>query len=398
MRPRHFWLFCAAVLLSACAGDPGGTPDSATTPPIGTLPSSATAGPGTTEAVTSTTTPAEVYVLQAGDTPSQVARQFGLTVAELDAYNSGVSGYRRFVVGAVVWVTPPPTAVPTEPAAAFLPTPGLVAMTFTGTVAADDGVRSDARDGDGASDFWPLLARVASITAAADLTICHLADAEVPDELTSAMAFAGFDRCSHPAGPPVAIGATVPDTREIEVNGVRVAHLAYAGDVAAEEVVADATAEREAGAEVVVVAIDWGEVRSLTPTETETALVEGITASGAADLVVGQAPMLRGVEQVNGVWVAWGLGGFLSSGPASSGWPPAVEDSATLTIRFARGLDGRLSVGDPVLHATWCDRSHDHVVHPVGDLGDAALAPEVRVALQRSDTRSRATLGPLLAG
>ena len=393
MRPRLSWLFCAAALLAACGGGSGSDETAATSPPIGTLPSSPT-----TAAVTTTTTPAEVYVLQAGDTPSQVARQFGLTVEELDAYNAGVNGYSRFVVGAVVWVTPPPTTVPTEPAAAFQPTPGLVALTFTGTVAADDGVRADAREGDGLFDFWPLLARVAPITAGADLTVCHLEDSEVPDELTNAMAFAGVDRCSHPAGPPVAVGATVPDTPDFEVNGVVVAQLAYAGDVTAEEVVADATAERGAGAEVVAVTIDWGETRSLTPTEAERALVEVITASGAVDLVVGQAPLLRGVEQVNGVWVAWGLGGFLSSGPTSGGWPAAVEDSALLTIRFARGLDGRLTVGDPELHATWCDRSHDHVVHPVGDLGDATLAPEVRVALQRSDARSRATLGALLAG
>lgn len=394
MRPRLSWLFCAALLLGACSADSQGTATTATALPIGTLPSS----PPAADPVTVTTQPAEVYVLQAGDSPLEVARQFGLTLEELDAYNADIAGYRSFVVGAVVWVSPPPTTVPTTPPAPFQPTPGLVTMTLTGAITPDEGVLSDATDREGNLDFWPQVARIAATTASSDLTICHLTDAEAPDELLIAMAFAGFDRCSNPAGPPLAVGDTIADTPDFDVNGVVVAHLAYSGSLSAEEITSDAAAERDAGAEVVVVTIEWGGAADLLPTAAERTLVQEITSTGAIDLVVGQSPLLRGVEQVNGVWVLWGLGGLLTSGQPGGSLPPAAEDAAIVTVRFARGLDGAITVHTPVVHATWCDREGGHVVRPTGDLGDASLAPEVRVALQRSDTRSRATMGALLAG
>jgi hypothetical protein len=166
MRPRLSWLFCAALLFGACGGDSAGTPTPPTSSPLGTLPASPT-----TEPVTTTTMPAEVYVLQEGDTPLEVAGQFGLTLEELDAYNSDVDGYRRFVVGAVVWVTPPPTTAATEPTAPFQPTAGLVAMTFTGAITPTEGDATDP--GSGQLDFWPQLARIAASRAADSRCATH---------------------------------------------------------------------------------------------------------------------------------------------------------------------------------------------------------------------------------
>ena len=218
--------------------------------------------------------------------------------------------------------------VPTTPPAPFQPTPGLVTMTLTGAITPDEGVLSDATDREGNLDFWPQVARIAATTASSDLTICHLTDAEAPHELLIAMAFAGFDRCSNPAGPPLAVGDTIADTPDFDVNGVVVAHLAYSGSLSAEEITSDAAAERDAGAEVVVVTIEWGGAADLLPTAAERTLVQEITSTGAIDLVVGQSLLLRGVEQVNGVWVLWGLGGLLTSGQPGGSLPPAAEDAA----------------------------------------------------------------------
>ena len=389
MRSRLTWLFCAAVLLAACGGDAADSPATSTTLVIGTLPAS----PSTTDATTPTTMPGEVYVLQAGDSPLAVARQCGLTLDELDAYNDGVKGYGSFVVGAVVWVSPPPTTVATTAPAEFLPTAGMVTMTFTGSITADDGVVADARGKQGQGNYWPMLARVAPLTAAADLTVCHFTGDNLPDELLAAMAFAGFDRCSNPAGPPIAVGSEVADTADFEITGVRVAHLAYSGDFVPADVVADAEGERRAGVDVVVVSVEWAAGQSTEPTDAQRAIADEITASGAVDLIVGQTPAVEGIEQVNGVWVVWGLGEFLSSGPTGGGWPPAADDGAVVTVRFVRGLDGTISASEPVAHGTWCDRADGHVVRLATEYGDASLGPDVRVALQRSDARSRATMG-----
>jgi hypothetical protein len=389
MRSRLTWLFCAALSIVACGGGAAHSPATSTTLAIGTLP----AAPPTTEAITPTTTPGEVYMLQAGDSPLAVARTFGLTLDELNAYNEGVSGYSGFLVGTVVWVTPPPTTVPTTAPAEFLPTAGMVTMTFTGSITADDGVVADARGRNGQSDYWPLLAHVAPFTAAADLTVCHFTDDTMPGELLAAMAFAGFDRCSNPAGPPIAIGDEVADTADFEISGIRVAHLAYATGFDPAAVVADATAERAAGADVVVVSLEWTAGQTADPTDAQRAIADEITASGMVDLIVGQTPAVEGIEQVNGVWVMWGLGEFLSSGPTGGGWPPAAEDGAIVTVRFVRGLDGTITGSEPVARGTWCNRADGHVVHLATEYGDASLAPDVRAALQRSDARTRATMG-----
>ena len=47
-----------------------------------------------------------------------------------------------------------------------------------------------------------------------------------------------------------------------------------------------------------------------------------LTASDSVDLIVGHhAHVVQPIEQVNGVWVVFGLGNVLSNLPTSSTWP-----------------------------------------------------------------------------
>ena len=155
---------------------------------------------------------------------------------------------------------------------------------------------------------------------------------------------------------------------------------------------ATATAATRSSSDQVAIAAPTTEA-----TAAQRAIAEEITASGVVDLIVGQTLAPEGIEQINGVWVVWGLGQFLSSGPSGGGWPTAAEDGAIVTVRFVRSLDGTVTVSEPVARGTWCDRADGHVVHLATDYGDASLAPDVRVALQRSDARTRATMGPVHA-
>lgn len=383
MRVWQIPVVVVGLTLAGCGGDQPSTAPRVTT--LATAPGDS-AGPGTTEP-TSTTAPAPVYVLQSGDSPSKVAAQFDLSLDELAAYNEGWAAYQRFVVGSPIWVAPPPTSTPPPPTTAYQPTAGVVTLAFTGTMVGDDGVAADG-------DYGAMLAAMAPFAAASDVTVCHLDGGELA--LLGTLAFAGFDVCTATDGPAVPLADPAMLASGFDVNGVRVALLSYGGDTDPADILEEVAAVRRGGAELVVVSIDWGDVRAVEPTDAQRALVREVVGDQTVDLVIGQAPVLQSVEQVDGVWVAWGLGTTLGSDPADGGWPTQSEDAAVLRIRFTQGFDGSFSGDTPTLVATWCDRDHGHVVHVTADMGDAALAPDVRVALFRSAERSRRTLGALL--
>lgn len=391
MRLRSSVLLCAIAVVAACSTESGGRARE-TQPPL-TSDTASTAVETSLPVAPTTSVP--LYVLQAGDTPGGVAQRFGLSLDELDEYNAGVRAYQRFVVGGVIWVGSPPTSLPPTETTQFLPTAELVVMKFTGIVAADPGVA--------AANLSPMFAKVFDRLAAADVTVCHLgADDPTVDPalFQSTLGFAGVDLCTSADGPAVDLsGADVVASR-MEVNGLGVAVLtsvAVDGALDIDEVLADAARVRAAGADVVVAVVDWGGQQSVAPTPDERAAIEAITAAGTVDLVVGQARVLRPVEQINGVWVAWGLGSMLSSAPTGGGWPPAADDAGVLSVTFVRSIDTSVSITAPTVLATWCDRDGGFVVRLLDEMGDPSLTPAVRVAIHRSAVRSRATLGDILS-
>jgi hypothetical protein len=301
-------------------------------------------------------------------------------------------------------------------------------------------------------DFAPMLAGIAPVVATADLAICHLETPiapvgeplstmplyGVPAEIADAIVAAGFDRCSTASNHALDRGAAGIDrTIEVlaaagleqsgmartpgeiapsvfDVGGVRVAHLSYTDGynglrtppgepwrsalLDPLRVVDDSRAARDLGAEVVIVSLHWGAEGRHEPTRFQRDVANWLTASGAADLIVGHhAHVVQPIEQVNGRWVIFGLGNVLSNLPTSSRWPAATQDAMVVTVRLSVTADGMVAVDQPIVAPTWVDRDAGWVVRLVGDdLARPDPSPETRRELEQSLARTAAVVGQFI--
>jgi Bacterial capsule synthesis protein PGA_cap len=301
-------------------------------------------------------------------------------------------------------------------------------------------------------DFTPMLTRLRPIVAAADVGVCHLETPIAPDgrftthplygvppEVVTAIAGAGFDRCSTASNHSADRGAAGIDhtVGVLEANGLgqsgmartpaeiaprvfladgfAVAHLSYtfgynglrlpAGEewrsalIDPARIIADATLARQLGAEVVIVSLHWGVEGRRDVTPEQRAVADHVTASGAVDLIVGHhAHVLQPIEQVNGVWVIFGLGNMISNLPTTPRWPAASQDGAVAVVAISKGTDGAVVVGQPIVHPTWVDRTSGWTVHLVQQsLADATLPAGVRQQLEVSLRRTTEVLGGFIA-
>lgn len=88
----------------------------------------------------------------------------------------------------------------------------------------------------------------------------------------------------------------------------------------AERLVAQATAAREDGADLVIATLHWGVEYQAAPTDDQVALAQALADSRQVDLIIGThahvpQPMakLAGGPGGDGMWVAYGLGNFISN-------------------------------------------------------------------------------------
>ena len=134
----------------------------------------------------------------------------------------------------------------------------------------------------------------------------------------------------------------------------------------------------------------------VAPTAYQRSVARAVTASGEIDLIVGQqAHVLQPIEQVNGVWVIYGMGNFLSDHPVGS-FPQAAGDAAIFVVGVVVHPDGSVRIRPPIAYPTWIDKSNGHVIRPVGQRFDPSLSASTRAALQRSLDRTRSVLGPFV--
>jgi poly-gamma-glutamate synthesis protein (capsule biosynthesis protein) len=298
-----------------------------------------------------------------------------------------------------------------------------------------------------------MFTEVAPLLRSADTAVCHMEAPIAPPgspvivvppvlstaaPMADALAGAGFDRCStagnHIMDRGVAgIDATLAEFDRVgisqsgaarspaeaspaaaiyDVDGVAVAHLSYSWAIGGQSVpasqpwrantlspgrvIADARAARAAGAQVVVTSFTWGFDKIVQPTPYQRSVAQAVTASGEVDLIVGQqAHVLQPIEQVNGVWVIYGMGNFLSDHPVGS-FPQSAGDAAIFVVGVVVRPDGVVKVRPPVAYPTWIDKSNGHVVRPVEQRFDPSLSASTRAALQRSLDRTRSVLGPFV--
>ena len=125
-----------------------------------------------------------------------------------------------------------------------------------------------------------------------------------------------------------------------------------------------------------------------------------MTASGAVDLVIGtHAHVPQPIELVNGRWVAYGLGNFISNMPLpNNSWPASSQDGVIVGVTIAEQPDGTFVVERPTVTPTWVDRNNGWVIRPVvTDLADPAVPESIKTLLRDSLARTTAMYGDLIS-
>lgn len=218
-------------------------------------------------------------------------------------------------------------------------------------------------DGNGHRDYSALLAGVRYVIEQADLAICHLETPiappagpfkgypqfSVPPEIAPALATLGYDTCSTASNHTLDQGTkgvtTTLDTLDaagikhtgsfrsardaatpliLDVHGIKVAQISFTfglnqGTSASSpylvnildpaRVLAAARAAKAAGAEVVIASLHWGIEDRAAPTPDQLRIAKQLLNDPAIDLIVGcHAHVVQPIEQINGKWVAYGMG------------------------------------------------------------------------------------------
>ncbi|MGB8858435.1 MAG: CapA family protein [Ilumatobacteraceae bacterium] len=325
-----------------------------------------------------------------------------------------------------------------------------ISFGFTGDIHTLKAVNNDAAQADGSYDFRPMFASVAPVLSWFDVASCHMeapvAPAGTPiivdapllstaPSMVTALAGAGYDRCSTASNHMLDRGVAGVDTtlaafdaaglghtgsarsaqeaRAVlfEVRGVTFAHLSYTFYVGprpknepwrvnlidSSAIIAAARQARADGAQVVILSMEWGVDTVSAVTPYQRSIAEAVTASGQVDLIVGhQAHVLQPIGRVNGVWVVFGMGNFLSDLPGAT-WPASAQDAAIVGVDFTVAADGSVEVSRPVVYPTWIDKQHGHVVRLTSEADDPTLPAGVRAALRESEARTRSILGDFIA-
>jgi hypothetical protein len=351
--------------------------------------------------------------------------------------------------GSDTGATSPSTAAPSSSIAPsttrYSGPPRAATLAFTGDIIPDSQVgklaRHYAQGSADVYDFVPMFERVAAELTAADLAICHLEttvqiggrvsggpDYLAPVELAAAVAESGWDGCSmaseHAYGYGAeGVSATVdaldsvglrwagiavdPDDsgRAVlyDAAGITVAHLAYTGvadgksppaeepwwvaPADADRILTDAAGARAAGAEFVVVSIHWGTEYEQAPDSGQRELAEALAAGGVVDLVIGHhAHVVQPLDRVGDMWVAYGLGNFLSNQtPGCCG--VESEDGVVLHVRIGDTDDGVVVTGLSYT-PTWVDRVRMQVMVVSSRLTEPGLEAWYRAVLRNSWNRT----------
>ena len=293
-------------------------------------------------------------------------------------------------------------------------------------------------------DFRPMFLDIKSLVSGVDLAVCHLEtpiapEGEelstfplfgVPKEITTAIADAGFDRCSTASNHTYdrgndGIDATVNALQDVgvkqsgmartpeeiephifTVKGVKLCHLSYTfsynGLIMPDEtqwrsavintgrILRDAKRARELGSQATIVSMHWGTEKDSNANSMQTSIADELTASGLVDLIVGHhAHVVQPTNQVNGVWVMYGLGNVLSNLPTDERWPINSQDAVIATTALTISSSGKAVFEKPVMHPTWVDKTHGWVIRDVQKSLRAStisygLARELELSLGRT--------------
>ena len=349
---------------------------------------------------------------------------------------------------AATWAAPANADGPHDP-------PRRITVALVGDVIAHASINTRARINANRTsfDYRPMFADVRPVIEAADLAICNLEGPIAPPgaRYTGSPRFAtpapivqslkdvGFDRCSTatnhandkgPAGVKATLdafdaaglgGSGTGRTRDdavadiVDVSGVKVAHLSYTfgfssqrnfflrgntwiNVLRADQVITDATDARQRGAEVVIVSLHWGSEFRQAITTGQRRTAELITASGQVDLIAGHhAHVIQPIREVNGTWVLFGLGNFLSNQRRDSVGYAATQDGIIARVTFTESGTGRFTTSRPEVIPTWVTPKTFEILEVSRRKADPSLIMRYRIGLNKSWLRTLSVVGDFLA-
>jgi len=320
-----------------------------------------------------------------------------------------------------------------------------ITIMATGEILPHPSVVAHARSTAG-YDFGPMFSDLAPLLQAADLAICHLevpvaspGDAlsgypvfGIPAEIGAGIHAGGWDRCSTASnhandkgtagiaatlnaldGAGVDHSGTARTPEEaaripiVSVQGLDVAHLSYtwgfngtapaqpwmADVIEPSTVLADARAAKEAGADVVVISLHWGDEYDRVGNAQQRSLAAELLASPDVDLLVGTGShVLQPVLESNQKFALLSLGNLVANQGSDH---PDTYDGVVAAVTFTVADDGTVHSAAPVVRPTWYDAPAGRVrLLPVA-VADAALASK-RPAFEASWARTTAVMGPFV--
>ena len=301
-------------------------------------------------------------------------------------------------------------------------------------------------------DFTPMFNDIKQLVQSVDVAMCHLEtpiapEGEdlsafpffgVPKEVVTAIADAGFDRCSTASNHTYdrgldGIDATVNallehgieqsgmartpeeiEPRIVEIKGVKMCFLSYtfsyngltlpedqqwrSAVINPDRILRDAKRARQLGSEATIVSMHWGNEKESQANSMQTGIAKTLTASGLVDLIVGHhAHVVQPIEQVNGVWVMYGLGNVLSNLPTDERWPANSQDAVIATINLTKRPSGKISFDRPQVMPTWVDKRNGWVIRDVlALLNDSNTAYGTARELESSLGRTTRVLGEFI--
>ncbi len=207
--------------------------------------------------------------------------------------------------------------------------------------------------------------------------------------------------------------AAAPQLYELERNGQRieVAHIAatYGTNgipvpadapwsvtlIDTDAMIAEAQAAREAGADIVVASVHCCVEYTNEATAEQERIATALGASGQVDLLIGHhahvpqpIATVPGGPTGSGMWVAYGLGNFISNQGPHAGLPAETQSGVLLTATFTKPAEGPASVTSVEWSAVTVDRRGGYRVY---DASAAAAAgapagevPAAEVAARRA--------------
>ena len=296
----------------------------------------------------------------------------------------------------------------------------------------------------GGHDFGPMLAGIRPVVSAADVAICHMETPvappggpfssypsfSVPPEIASALAATGYDACTTASNHTYDRGADgvqrtldaldaagirhagsartrqeAATTTLLDVDGVRLGLLSYtfgfngipapggetwrSNPIDERRILGDAATARRRGADVVVVALHWGDEYDHDPNGQQQALAPRLIGSPAIDLLLGHhAHVVQPIEAIGDEWVVYGMGNLVSN-QGSQG--PDKLEGLLVRFTFTERPDGRWRVGKAEFAAVLTDdRGPIRVVDVRRALADPAIDPSLRPRLQTAWQRTAA--------